>query len=48
MCSDCRLYKYSKCSVECFVLAIIYIDRLIQSGRIQVNSLTIHRVLLTR
>ena len=42
-----RLYKYSKCSVECLILSIIYIDRFIQSSNIQVNSLTIHRVLLT-
>ena len=42
-----RLYKYSKCSVECLVLALIYIDRFIQSSNITVNSLTIHRILLT-
>ena len=42
-----RLYRYSKCSVECLVLALIYIDRFIQSSNIQVNSLTIHRILLT-
>lgn len=44
----CRLYKYSKCSVECLVLGLIYIDRFIQSSDIQVNSLTVHRILLTR
>lgn len=43
-----RIYKYSKCSVECLVLGLIYIDRFIQSSGIQVNSLTVHRVLLTR
>ena len=43
----CRLYRYSKCSVECLVLALIYIDRFIQSSGIQVNSLTVHRILLT-
>ncbi|KAK8818083.1 cyclin-U4-1 [Blastocystis sp. ATCC 50177/Nand II] len=42
-----RIYKYSKCSVECLVLGLIYIDRFIQSSGIQVNSLTVHRVLLT-
>ena len=33
--------------MECLVLALIYIDRFIQSSNIQVNSLTIHRILLT-
>ena len=47
-CVMCRLYKYSKCSVECLVLGLIYIDRFIQSSDIQVNSLTVHRILLTR
>ena len=42
-----RILKYSNCSIECLVLALIYIDRLIQSGRIPVNSLTIHRILIT-
>lgn len=43
-----RILKYSNCSIECLVLALIYIDRLIQSGSIPVNSLTIHRILITR
>ena len=47
LCKPFRLYRYSKCSVECLVLALIYIDRFIQSSNIQVNSLTIHRILLT-
>ena len=42
------IVKYSNCSIECLVLALIYIDRLIQSGKLPVNSLTIHRILITR
>ena len=42
-----RVFKYSHCSIECLVLALIYIDRLIQSGTIPVNSFTIHRVIIS-
>ena len=42
----CRLYKYSKCSTECLILSLIYVDRFIQSSNIIVDSLTIHRILL--
>ena len=42
-----RVFKYSHCSVECLVHALIYIDRLIQSRIIPVNSLTIHRIIIT-
>ena len=42
-----RILKYSNCSAECLILSLIYIDRLIQSGRIPVNSLTVHRVIIT-
>mmetsp|Transcript_29711 Transcript_29711/g.52972 ORF Transcript_29711/g.52972 Transcript_29711/m.52972 type:complete len:151 (+) Transcript_29711:148-600(+) len=43
-----RLDKYMLCSPECFVLALIYIDRVsTKSQEFAVNSLSIHRALLT-
>jgi len=43
-----RIAKYSNCSEECFILALIYIDRLIQkNGTFLVNSLNVHRLLIT-
>jgi len=43
-----RIAKYSNCSEECFVLALIYIDRLIRNnGNFLVNSLNVHRLMIT-
>jgi len=43
-----RIAKYSKCSEECFVLALIYIDRLIRKNEnIMLNSLNVHRLMIT-
>lgn len=43
-----RIGKYAACSGECFVLALVYIDRIIQSNpTFVVNSLNIHRLLIT-
>ncbi|GAM22223.1 hypothetical protein SAMD00019534_053980, partial [Acytostelium subglobosum LB1] len=42
-----RLYKYSPCSKECFVAALVYIDRLISECGLIVNSFNIHRILIT-
>lgn len=43
-----RIGKYSNCSEECFVLALIYIDRLIRTNTsFLVNSLNVHRLLIT-
>lgn len=43
-----RIAKYAACSGECFVLALVYIDRIIQSNpTFVVNSLNIHRLLIT-
>jgi len=43
-----RIAKYSNCSEECFVLALIYIDRLIRSnGSFLVNSYNVHRMIIT-
>jgi len=43
-----RIATYSQCSEECFVLALIYIDRLIRKKEtFLVNSLNVHRLIIT-
>lgn len=42
-----RICKYASCSAECFVLALVYIDRLIQQADFTISSLNIHRVVVT-
>jgi hypothetical protein len=43
-----RIVSYAPCTVECFVVALIYLDRLIQNqGPLFVNSRTIHRLFIT-
>jgi len=43
-----RIVKYSNCSEQCFILALIYIDRLNRiSERFKVNSLNVHRLIIT-
>jgi len=43
-----RISKYTICSEEVFTIALIYIDRLIKrNGNALVNSVTIHRLLIT-
>jgi hypothetical protein len=42
-----RIHKYASCSPECFVLALVYIDRLIQRNNILLNSLNVHRIIIT-
>lgn len=42
-----RIAKYANCSGECFVLALVYIDRLIQRNNFVINSLNVHRILIT-
>lgn len=45
----CSIAKYAACSGECFVLALVYIDRIIKTNpTFVVNSLNIHRLLITR
>ena len=43
-----RILKYSACSAECFVLALVYIDRLIQQHNLVLSTLNVHRVIITR
>jgi len=42
-----RIHKYASCSSECFVLALIYIDRLISKNNFLLTDLNVHRVLIT-
>lgn len=42
-----RLRKYSNCSDSCFVVLLIYVDRIIESRRITLTCLNVHRVILT-
>jgi len=42
-----RIYKYASCSTECFILALIYIDRLIQKHNFVLTELNVHRVVIT-
>jgi len=43
-----RVMKYSPCSSECLILALIYVDRVVQQdSRYQINSFNIHRLLIT-
>jgi len=43
-----RMQKYFKCSDECFVLCLVYVDRVTKSNsNIEVTDMTCHRLLLT-
>ncbi|XWS64552.1 hypothetical protein CRYUN_Cryun05aG0013900 [Craigia yunnanensis] len=42
-----RIFKYSKCSNSCFVVALIYIDRFLQRMNAYLTSLNVHRLLIT-
>jgi len=42
-----RIHKYASCSPECFVLALVYIDRLIQRNSLLLTSLNVHRIIIT-
>mmetsp|Transcript_24119 Transcript_24119/g.33071 ORF Transcript_24119/g.33071 Transcript_24119/m.33071 type:complete len:219 (+) Transcript_24119:1147-1803(+) len=43
-----RIVSYAPCTVECFVVALIYLDRIIQNqSPLFVNSRTIHRLFIT-
>lgn len=43
-----RVQKYAGCSHECFVLALIYIDRIIQRNPgFVMSSLNVHRLMIT-
>jgi len=42
-----RIRKYAKCSDCCFVISLIYIDRMIESCNVVLTSLNVHRLLIT-
>lgn len=42
-----RIHKYASCSNECFILALIYIDRLIQRNNFLLTELNVHRVVIS-
>jgi len=42
-----RIHKYASCSTECFILSLIYIDRLIQRNNFILSELNVHRVCIT-
>jgi len=43
-----RVVKYVSCSTECFIMALIYIDRIIQRNTyFIITSLNVHRLLIT-
>merc|ERR1712166_777385 len=43
-----RIFQYANCSRSCFVVALIYIDRIIQrNAGFMITSLNIHRLLIT-
>lgn len=42
-----RIHKYASCSNECFILALIYIDRLILQNNFLLTELNVHRVVIT-
>ena len=45
--SPSSIHKYASCSKECFILALIYIDRLIQRNNFLLTDLNVHRVVIT-
>ncbi|OVA05486.1 Cyclin PHO80-like [Macleaya cordata] len=42
-----RIFKYSNCSTSCFVVAHIYMERLLQNVDILLTSLNVHRIIIT-
>jgi len=42
-----RIVKYTPCSAECYLLALLFIDRVTQNHGMRVNSYNVHRLLLT-
>lgn len=42
-----RMYRFACCSNECYVLALVYIDRLIQRSNFLLTDLNVHRVVVT-
>jgi hypothetical protein len=43
-----RIADYSKCSPSCFVIALIYIDRLLRAQDVVLTYFNVHRIIITR
>jgi hypothetical protein len=43
-----RIVTYAPCTVECFVVALVYLDRLVRNqGNMFINVRTVHRIFIT-
>jgi len=42
-----RIRKYARCSDACFIVALIYIDRVIEIRNVVLTALNVHRILIT-
>jgi len=43
-----RIVTYAPCTVECFVVSLVYLNRILQNqGTLFINARTIHRLLIT-
>lgn len=43
-----RIVTYAPCTVECFVVALVYLERLVRNqGALFINTRTIHRIFIT-
>lgn len=44
-----RVVKYSNCSAECYIIALVYLDRVINKKKdFYISTLNIHKLLITR
>lgn len=41
------IYRYFNCSAECYLLSLIYINRVIRINRFIINAYSVHRLILT-
>ncbi|CBK20800.2 uncharacterized protein [Blastocystis hominis] len=41
------IYRYFNCSAECYLLSLIYINRVIRINRFIINTYSVHRLILT-
>lgn len=46
MCVHYRLQTYFLCSNECFLLAMIYVDRIVVGGEVSLSPYNVHRLVL--
>jgi len=42
-----RIHKYARCSESCFIVALIYIDRIVELKNFVISNLNVHRVIIT-